>query len=139
MCLPVLHHVGVVGFNATFNNVSVILWRSVLLVEETGENTTDLPQVTDKLYHIILYTSPLRGIRTHNISGERHRLNRQTAPYSPMHTSFVYLYIIYFTLNLKCIPNIVIFCIQLFLSLQIISQNYIPPFSTNDGMRYKLF
>ena len=28
-------------FNATFNNVSVILWRSVLLVEETwvpGEN-----------------------------------------------------------------------------------------------------
>ena len=28
-------------FNATFNNISVILWRSVLLVEETrvpGEN-----------------------------------------------------------------------------------------------------
>jgi hypothetical protein len=25
-------------FNATFNNVSVILWLSVLLVEETGEN-----------------------------------------------------------------------------------------------------
>jgi len=24
-------------FNATFNNISVILWRSVLLVEETGE------------------------------------------------------------------------------------------------------
>jgi hypothetical protein len=23
-------------FNATFNNISVILWRSVLLVEETG-------------------------------------------------------------------------------------------------------
>jgi hypothetical protein len=38
-------------FNATFNNISVILWRSVLLVEETGE-TTDLLQVTDKLYHI---------------------------------------------------------------------------------------
>ena len=28
-------------FNATFNNISVILWRSVLLVEETGEKTTD--------------------------------------------------------------------------------------------------
>jgi hypothetical protein len=25
-------------FNATFNNISVILWRSVLLVEETGES-----------------------------------------------------------------------------------------------------
>ena len=37
----------------TFNNISVISWRSVLLVEET----TDLSQVTDKLYHIILYTS----------------------------------------------------------------------------------
>ena len=26
----------VMVFNATFNNTSVILWRSVLLVEETG-------------------------------------------------------------------------------------------------------
>jgi hypothetical protein len=25
-------------FNATFNNISVISWQSVLLVEETGEN-----------------------------------------------------------------------------------------------------
>ena len=42
--------------NATFNNISVISWWSLLLVEETGvEKTTDLSQVTDKLDHILLY------------------------------------------------------------------------------------
>ena len=30
--------VRVMVFNATLNNISIILWRSVLLVEETGEN-----------------------------------------------------------------------------------------------------
>jgi hypothetical protein len=46
-------------FNATFYNISVILWRSVLLVEETEypEKTIDLSQVTDKLklYYIMWY------------------------------------------------------------------------------------
>ena len=39
-------------FNATFNNISAISWRSVLLVEETEylEKNTNLPQATDKLY-----------------------------------------------------------------------------------------
>jgi hypothetical protein len=42
-------------------------WWSVLLVEETGK-TTDLSQVTDKLYYITLYRVHLAmsGIRTHN-------------------------------------------------------------------------
>jgi hypothetical protein len=42
---------------ATFNKISVISWRSVLLVEETGvpEKLIDLPQVTDHLYHVVLY------------------------------------------------------------------------------------
>ena len=41
-------------FNATFNNISVISWWSVLLVEDP-EKTTDLSQVTAQLYHIMLY------------------------------------------------------------------------------------
>jgi hypothetical protein len=45
-------------FNATFNNISVISWLSVLLVEETGvpEKTADLSQVmcTDKLSLIVV-------------------------------------------------------------------------------------
>ena len=44
-------------FNATFNNILVISWWSVLSVEDP-EKTTDLSQVTDNLYHIMLYTSP---------------------------------------------------------------------------------
>jgi len=45
-------------FNATFNNISAISWRSALLVEETRvpeENHRDLSKVTDKLYQIMLY------------------------------------------------------------------------------------
>jgi len=36
---------------ATFNNISVISWRSALLVE-------DPEKTIEKLYHIMLYTSP---------------------------------------------------------------------------------
>ena len=43
-------------FNATFNNISVISWWSVLLVEETGGPAEN--HRPDKLYHIMLYTSP---------------------------------------------------------------------------------
>ena len=44
-------------FNATFNNISVISWRSVLLVEETGvPGENHRPQTNFiTLYHIMLY------------------------------------------------------------------------------------
>jgi hypothetical protein len=47
--------VRVMVFNTTFSNISVISWRSVLLVEEYPGRTTNLHQVTDKLDHIMLY------------------------------------------------------------------------------------
>jgi hypothetical protein len=46
-------------FNATFSNISIISWRSVLLLEENKvhvlEKTIDMSQVTDKLYQISIW------------------------------------------------------------------------------------
>jgi hypothetical protein len=39
---------------------------------ECPEKTTDLLQVTDKLYHLMLMLYRLRGIRTHNVSADRY-------------------------------------------------------------------
>jgi hypothetical protein len=68
--------IGFVYGNATFNNILVIFWWSVLLVEETEvpEKTTDLSQFTDQLYHIMLYRHhiAMNRVRTHNFSGDRH-------------------------------------------------------------------
>ena len=55
--------------NATFNNSSVILWRSVLLVEETGENHRPAASHWQTLSHIFM-----SGIRTHNFIMELHHI-----------------------------------------------------------------
>ena len=60
----------VMMFNATFNNISAISWRSVWLVEETGVNHRPVVSHWQTLSHNV-WSSTLSqcGIRPHNVSG----------------------------------------------------------------------
>jgi hypothetical protein len=80
-----IERVIVMVYTATFNNFSVISWRSVLIMEETRypEKTINLPQVTDKLSHNVVSSTPrLSRIRTCNVSGESnyYAITTTTAP-----------------------------------------------------------
>jgi hypothetical protein len=68
VCLIVLYIIdegGLMVFNATFSNISVISWRSILLVEETG-----VPRKTRRLAashrqtlsHIVVSTFVVRRV-----------------------------------------------------------------------------
>jgi hypothetical protein len=52
--------------NATFNNMSVTSWWSILLVEETGENHRPDASRSLTLSHVLSSTPSLSEIRTHN-------------------------------------------------------------------------
>ena len=61
-------------FNTTFNNISVISWRPVVLVEETGVPRENHRPATSHLYslsHNVVSSTPRQsGIRTHDVSGD---------------------------------------------------------------------
>jgi hypothetical protein len=60
--------------NAIFNNISVISWPSVLLVEEIGSAQRKLPTCHKHIisHNVVSSTPHLSGIQTHNFSGDRH-------------------------------------------------------------------
>ena len=65
----------VLEFNVTFNNISVILWRQFYWWRNKDylEKTTDLVQVTDRLSHNVVSSTPrLFGIRIYNVGCDRH-------------------------------------------------------------------
>ena len=58
-------------FNATFNNISAILWRSVLLVEKTGipgeNHRPAASHLHTSSHNVVLSTPLLSGVRTHSL------------------------------------------------------------------------
>jgi len=87
-------------FNATFNNISVISWRSVFLVGETGvpgENHRHVASHWQTLSHNVYRVHlSMNGVRTLNFSGEGsythltwvlHNYSRPDLPVNSLDTS----------------------------------------------------
>jgi len=61
--------IGVMLFNVTLNNISVMSLRSVLLMEETRENHRPAASHWQTLSHNVVPSTPhLSGIPTHNVN-----------------------------------------------------------------------
>jgi hypothetical protein len=65
-CFFTISLIAVMVFNATFNNISVISWRSVLLVTETGENHLPVTSHSPTLSHNVLHFSVVSSVGKSN-------------------------------------------------------------------------
>ena len=73
ICLMLRGGNRVMVFNATFNNISAISWRSVLFVEVPGEyHRPTISHCQSLSYHVVSKIPCLSGVRTQNVSGDRH-------------------------------------------------------------------
>ena len=111
-------------FNATFNIISVISWRSVCWWKkpEYPEITTDKPQVTDNLYHISFKLTTLVVVGTDcvgNYKSNCHTIMTTTTPLCVVN--------IYGTRNGVCVPifYIIYSCLEVLFNIFIINTLYL--------------